>query len=260
MTKMERQGSSPDTRMARLFSENGALRHEATAFARGYGTSAKDTKGSARDKQQTCGRDSQSDASLSERFARFEHKLNRAEEEDDGQSGDGDGKSDEAAMLVLFETGNARNFEASAVQPSKSTFPQGALRAEEIFMQVSRRLDAEMRPGPAVSSGPVQIVIPLQTGGSGVTRIEVTLSEGGVAVKLCVPVAQAGASQELLAAASQLGQLLQAHLPGRRVKIVQSSAESDDKDKDSSKETHTTAAGTKEPPPAQSYFDGVWRS
>lgn len=98
-----------------------------------------------------------------------------------------------------------------------------AHHVEQIVNQVVMRLHAESRIEPQISVGPVTILIPKESVATGLDRIEVDFTADGITVLLHFDMAPAGNPEQLLSAAAQLGQSLQDHLPGRRVRITQSS-------------------------------------
>jgi len=196
----------------------------------GRKTRERDAREYADDNHQSFGQRDDSDATLSQRFALFERTLHQAARDRSSRRDDDEDQADGDVIQVLFETGQQRSHGGSPAPAQQSEASPTEARAERIFKQVSMRIDAAIRPGPSVSPGPVRITIPVDPADVGSTRIEVTLSDALVTVKLYLPAASspAEASPQLLGAASQLGLLLQAHLPGRQIRIVQAAASPDE--------------------------------
>lgn len=210
----------------------------------------KNTQTHTRDNGKSSAQTKDGDTGLNQRSALFAQKLEVAERDQGAQSQNQEQREDDDEQDVLLweiapslrtEMAGASLKAAIALQPETDT------RVEKIFKQVSIRLDAAIRPGPQVATTPQTISIPLDQATTGLTHIDVVMSDDLVTVKLvgminapqtagsAGPVLSTGVTgpdpnQQLLAAAAQLGQMLQAHLPGRRIRIVQSlKAEEDDR-------------------------------
>jgi len=234
MTKDIRPIPNPMANLSGLLKEASSFRQDPQFSKGGKGTPTKDPRDYARDGRQTASQQKGSDAALSQRSAFFEQKLFQAEKDQGFQSRDDEDGSGEEAVQVLFETAQPGRQGGAVAQAAQTARSETSARVDEIFKQITMRVDAAIRPGPAVASGPVSMNIPLNVSESGLTGIQVSLSDTAVTVKLCFPAAPTpgDASQQLLAAASQLGQLLQAHLPGRRIRIEQSTPTIEEAQKD----------------------------
>lgn len=190
----------------------------------------KDTKGYERDGRHTSSRQGGFDAKLIHHGMLFEQELGLAKRHHSSAQKDDDENTQGQNVQILFDTGHATHeadaFNASA---SQSRAPETAARAEQVFKQVAMRIVSECQTNRFLGSGPVMITIPLERGGTGMDKIEIRLDEGMASITLCFADAKE-TSQQLVAAATQLGRLLQDHLPGRRIKIAQSSPEADGAD------------------------------
>ncbi|MEO9530038.1 hypothetical protein [Roseibium sp.] len=202
-----------------------AGRHGSQSTMGEKGSSSRDDKGYSRDQKPAFGQHKGADAALSQRSSLFQQKLlETGADRDARERGDGD-DPDEGVVLVLLQAGLSSRSSAPGALSASPSRPDVDTRVEQIFKHVTKCLEAAARPGPSIPSASVKINIPLETAGTGLNRIEVTLGDTLVTVKLCLPAnaATRDVSEQLLAAAHQLGQSLQAHFPGRRIKILQSS-------------------------------------
>ncbi len=183
----------------------------------------------------TGGQQKGTDASLSQRSRLFEQELAQAvrgQSTEDGNDSSGEGET----VLVMFEfIQSGRNGEPEVQTSPRPLSGTNLLDAqvERIINQVAMRTVAAARPGPSVFSGPVTINIPIEPHSLNLTRIEVTLTDMLVTVKLCYPgsASPSVVNQQLMQAVAQLGLVMRAQLPGRDVKIVKSiSAEEESAD------------------------------
>ena len=214
-----------------------ALRNEFNAFRRESSLS-KDAKGSPNGDNKEFGeghrnasrQQNELGAALFQRFTLFERQLLEAGTFQSRRAGgdqtdkDSDTNAGERVVQILFESASISRNEGPASAPPQSGRASLDARVERIFAQVAMQVDSAIRPGPCITIGPVRISIPMDATGSGMTSIEIAVEDGLVTVKLCLNAMRmpGDVSQQLLAAAGQLGQTLQTLLPGRRIKILQS--------------------------------------
>ncbi|KZM47396.1 hypothetical protein [Labrenzia sp. OB1] len=180
----------------------------------------KDARSSSQDNRQSQARQKPLDKILTERFALFEEKLleTLGDSNSDTEQEKGDDNNKENAQIV-FDSSVSSRFEGPQEQDGARS--ETGQRAERIFKLISPHLDAAIRPGPTVLTGPMRIEIPIGNTYSGLDRVDVVLSDSDVVVKLCLP-SKAGTvalDESFLLATEQLGQLLQVHFPKRRIKI-----------------------------------------
>lgn len=234
MTKPIGTGSDQAVQIQGLQTEAGIVRREPDLSNGDRGTSGKHTKEPASEKRQSSGHKKDSGGDISQRMALFEQQLLVAGKprpsSNDSETGDGDAKEDRAVLQVLFDSTRPAASGGPAAPPTVSTHSRVDARVERIFRQVTMQVEAAIRPGPCVTPAPVTITIPLDATATGLSNIEVTLGDTMVAVKLnFAPILLPGdASQQLIGAAGQLGHMLQAHLPGRGIRIMQSFSAADD--------------------------------
>ncbi len=203
------------------------------------GSFTKDARGKMQDQQHTPGNKGGGDAGLSHRFTLFEQKLEWAEQNRPFADTDGQEDQNSDVVQILFDSTRAEPQKVgTVVQDLRGEIE---VRIERIVKEVATRIDAAIRPGPGVGSGPVTISIPLDKVDAGMTKIEVTVTNSLVTVKLCFPgtMGAPDANAQLLAAAGELGQLLQAQLPGRRIKVTRAATV------DGSQETHQETSAAK---------------
>lgn len=203
------------------------------------GSFTKDARGKMQSQHHSAGNKAGGDAGLSHRFTLFEQKLEWAEQNRSFTDADGQGDQRNDVVQVLFDStrGEAQKV-STVVQDLRGEIE---VRIERIVKDVSTRIDAAIRPGPGVGSGPVTISIPLDKADVGMAKIDVTVTHSLVTVKLCLPgpMGAPDTGAQLLTAASELGQLLQAQLPGRRIKITRTTTV------DSTQEAHQETSATK---------------
>ena len=233
MIKPTRSDPASTAQMPLVRNESAPFQREQGLFNDGKGKSKSGTKEFGEGNRHAGARQGDSGAAMSQRSTLFtQHLLDAgalwSRHGGGAHSGDdGDSETGNAAEVVhvLFESAPLARSEGPVAAPPQAMRQALDDRVERVFAQVSMQVTAAIRPGPQVTSGPINISIPTGEPGSGLSQIDIAIGDGLVTVKLCLPgvPVPGDASQQLLAAASQLGQLLQTHLPGRRIKIVQAS-------------------------------------
>ena len=186
----------------------------------------KDARSGEQGDRQSRGRQKATDKILTERFALFEAKLlqARGSRHLDARLEERPDNNHEEQIQVLFDSNAPSRSQGQGHMEQETMRSESGQRAERLFKLISPRLDAAIRPGPTVSTGQIKIEIPIGNAYSGLSRVDVILSDTEVVVKFLLP-PKAGnktLDESLQLATEQLGQLLKMHLPDRRIKIERS--------------------------------------
>ncbi|EHS51702.1 hypothetical protein PDO_5075 [Rhizobium sp. PDO1-076] len=223
MTKIIPMVAEHQVRMCNMPAE--ALPHRQLRFLSSEQNAlAKDAKGSSGEQEHALAKRKGTELPLACQLSQFELLLHKADKELRLKYEENDINTEYGAVQILFDSSAVVDLPATPHLPNDNKQAELEARIERIFADVTLRVNAAIRPFHAIASGPVTITVPIDGGDNGLNRIEVTLVESIVTIKLCLPEfsINGGASEQLVAATSQLGQLLLSHLPGRRIKIVQS--------------------------------------
>ncbi len=192
---------------------------------------SKSSKGKQQDNRQSHGQTKNgSDRTMASWHSVLERKLEQPATGENAAPFEVEGVSNDAGETILLDTGVPARTRGTTAPGNAPSLADTQQQVDRIFKQVSARIEAAIRPGPQITNGSVKLSIPVDLPGSGQARIDISLSETQLTVKLAFPAfaGELGAGHELAATAAMLGQRLQSHLPGRRIQIVHSSRSSDD--------------------------------
>lgn len=211
-------------------------RHEGQGDAQfsngGSGKGFADTRDYPKGSKSGTGHKQKPSSDLEGRLAFFQQRLSYARDDEQNGQGSHSGKQDVFTLLASLEVPLAGKTGHQVQAPANP--PQGELKAriETIIQTIGTRLDAELRPGPAVAPATLSLQIPADGGSSALAGFSVSMDNSMLTVKLvfneCAALGEP--DNQLIAAAGHLAYALQARYPRRGVKILQEGQSADEND------------------------------
>ena len=192
------------------------------------GRSAEDGRDYGRDRRERGSHGDAFEAVQSDSIAHFSRVMMQAAKrpsDDDGQ--DDDTTSEEGGVQVLFDSSlrlpTALNRDALSQVPSDGA--RIDMQIDQIVSRIDLHLKAAVRASHMSSERSTTFSLPASGSTPGLQNVAVTFTDTSLTVNLCFQTAFGGneATSDLLAATAHLAQVLQGHLPGRRIRVVQSS-------------------------------------
>ncbi|MEL6681611.1 MAG: hypothetical protein AAFQ09_03085 [Pseudomonadota bacterium] len=140
---------------------------------------------------------------------------------------DGSGKDqnddENTHVLVTLTPDKAASRDVPALQTAAASNQD--IKTDEVAKLVSRQMDAALRAGPTVQSGPMSLSIPLDAS-TGLKEVQVAMNDGTLTVTVLRAADQA--QHDIRQAAANLAQILQSRYPTKTVKVAEKISQDDD--------------------------------
>ncbi|MEM8798412.1 MAG: hypothetical protein AAGE61_22810 [Pseudomonadota bacterium] len=197
-------------------------------FANGTKDQSKSSFGDVKggNKNPSGGERERGSASMMFRQNAFEAEMNRYQQDDQsgGQKGRREGGEETFVVLAALDGGKpGAALNTPAVD--KAHAPAPTQQIEDIAKQVAAKVDAALRPGPMIQSGPQTFNLVFDAKATGFHGISVTVNGGEIVVMLQKS-AEFG-PENLQQAAMNLAQILQSRFPKKAIQVVEATKENE---------------------------------